>query len=162
MRSLRWLLLVAILALVAAVFVIYRTQRNAVRAGVRPTPPILPIGTSGNAQEWEWGQSENGKPAVHVKAKDSRVTTNNLMELQEVEIQIYMKDGKHYDRVRSPQAQFNTGEAKLYAPGEAEITLSVPVTGDPAKPLTVIKAAGINFDSRNGSAITDKACFVHV
>jgi lipopolysaccharide export system protein LptA len=156
MRSLRWLLLVAILALVAAVFGIYQTQRKAARASARAVPPSIPVGTVGSAIDYEWGQSEDGKPAVHVSAKHSSLLDNNLSELQEVEIRIYMKDGKHFDQVRSPQAQFNTSEAKLYAPGEAEITLNVPVTGEPAKQLTSIKAAGINFDSRSGKAITDK------
>lgn len=156
MRSLRWLLLVAIVALVAAVFGIYRTQRATARAHARAVPPFLPLGTTGSANEWEWGQSENGKPAVHVSAKNFRLTDNNLTELQEVEIRIYMKDGKNYDRVRSPQAQFTTAEARLYAPGEAEITLNVPVEGAPVKSLTSIKAAGINFDSRSGKAVTDK------
>jgi lipopolysaccharide export system protein LptA len=156
MRSLRWLLLVAILALVAAVFGIYRTQRQAARANARPLPPSLPVGMNGSAKEWEWGQSENGKPAVHVSARDFRLTATNLTELEGVEIRIYMKDGKHFDRVRSSQAQFATAEARLYAPGEAEITLNVPVEGEAARPLTSIKAAGINFDSRSGKAITEK------
>jgi hypothetical protein len=113
MRSLRWLLLVAIIALVAAVTGIYRNQRIAARLNARALPPTIPLGTLGSAQEYEWGQSENGKPAVHVSAQDSRLTDNNQMELRGVELKIYMKDGKHYDRVRSPQAQFSTTEAKL-------------------------------------------------
>ena len=51
MRSLRWLLLVAILALVAAVSGIYRNQRIAARAHARALPPALPVGTPGNAQK---------------------------------------------------------------------------------------------------------------
>ncbi len=156
MRSLRWLLLVAIIALVAAVTGIYRTQKLAARRNARALPPPIPLGTIGGAQDYEWGQSENGKPAVHVSAKDSRLSDNNQMELKEVELKIYMKDGKHFDRIRSPQAQFSIAEARLYAPGEAEVTLSVPVEGEPLKALTSIKAAGINFDSRSGKALTDK------
>src|SRR5947209_3189761 len=146
MRSLRWLLLVAILALVAAVSGIYRTQRNLARANARAVPASIPLGTLGSAIDYEWGQSENGKPAVHVSAKNSSIGENGMTQLQEVEIRIYNKDGKHYDRVRSPEAQFATSEARLYAPGEAEITLSVPVDGEPPAALTSIKAAGINFD----------------
>jgi lipopolysaccharide export system protein LptA len=156
MRSLRWLLLVAIIALVAAVFGIYRTQLNLARANARPLPASIPVGTLGSAIDYEWGQSENGKPAVNVHAKNSRVADNGMTELQEVEIRIYRKDGKHYDRIRSPEAQFATSEARLYAPGEAEITLNVPVEGEPLGALTSIKAAGINFDSRSGKAVTDK------
>ncbi|MDQ1473001.1 MAG: lipopolysaccharide export system protein LptA [Bryobacterales bacterium] len=156
MRSLRWLLLVAILALVGGVSGIYRTQRNLARASARPLPASIPIGMVGSAIDYEWGQSENGKPAVHVSAKNSRLLDNGLTELEGVEIRIYMKDGKHYDRIRSPQAQFATSEARLYAPGEAEITLNIPVEGEPLGALTSIKAAGINFDSRSGKAVTDK------
>ncbi len=45
---------------------------------------------------------------------------------------------------------------QLYAPDEAEITLDVPVQGEPKHALTSIKAAGINFDSDSGNAVTDK------
>jgi lipopolysaccharide export system protein LptA len=157
MRSLRWLLLVAIAVIAAAVFGIYRAQRRAERAHQRPVPASLPSGTIGNAIDYEWAQSNSGMPAVKVKAKDSRLLDGNRMELKTVELQIYQKDGKHYDRVRSPEADFSMEDNKLYAPGEAEITLNVPAAGDSAHPLTSIKAAGINFDSKSGQAVTDKA-----
>ena len=156
MRSLRWLLLVAMAVLAAAVFQIYRAQRRTQRANQRAVPPSLALGTIGHAIKFEWAQSANGQPAVKVFADDSRQLDNNKNELKNVELQIYQKDGKHYDRVKSPEADFSVGDNKLYAPGEAEITLDVPVAGDNAHSLTSIKAAGINFDSQSGQAVTDK------
>jgi lipopolysaccharide export system protein LptA len=158
MRSLRWLLLVAMIVIVVAVSGIYRAQRIRARANQRPLPPPVPLGTAANAEDWEWSQSTpDGKPFVKVRAKKfSQSSDNNRSQLRSVELQIYQKDGTHYDRVRAPEAEFIAGENKLYAPGEAEITLDVPVQGDPPHPLTSIKAAGINFDSKTGQAVTDK------
>ncbi len=156
MRSLRWLLLVAIAVIAAAVFGTYRSHVRTQRANQRAVPASLPNGTVGNAIDFEWARSNNGKPAVKVFAKDSKQLANNKNELRQVELQIYQKDGQKYDRVRSPEAEFSPLDKKLYAPGEAEITLDVPASGDPSHPLTSIKAAGINFDSESGQAVTDK------
>ncbi|MDP9171290.1 MAG: hypothetical protein M3N54_11785 [Acidobacteriota bacterium] len=157
MRILRWLLLFALAVVAIAVVQTYRAQRKAQRASQRPVPASLAAGVLGNAQYFEWGQSNNGHPAVKVYAKDSVQLANNKTELRDVELQIYTKDGSKYDRVKSPEADFSMGDNKLYAPGEAEITLDVPAKGKPPHPLTSIKAAGINFDSQSGQAVTDKA-----
>ncbi len=158
MRSLRWLLLVAIAVIAVAVFGTYRAQRARARANARAVPPSVPLGTSANALDWAWGKSTpDGKPAIELHAKTyTQSEDNNRIELKGVELQIYTKDGSHYERVRSPVAVMTVSDKKLYAPGEAEITLDVPVKGDPPHPLTSIKAASINFDSVTGHAITDK------
>jgi lipopolysaccharide export system protein LptA len=157
MRSLRWLLLVAFFAIAASVFGIYRARRIEQRANQRPAPPSVPLDTKADAWNWEWGQSANGQPSYKMAAKKYRLSSdNNKAYLQDLELWIFMKDGEHYDRVRSPVAEFAIDSHKLYAPGEAEITLDVPAEGDPPHPLTSIKAAGINFDSQTGQAVTDK------
>jgi len=163
MRSVRWLLLVAIAVIAVAVFGIYRTQRARAKASERAVPPAVPLGTSANALDWEWGESTpDGKPSIEVHAKRQTVSQDaNKIQLQEVELQIFQKDGKKYDRVRCPEAEMTVSDKKLYAPGEAEITLDVPVKGDPPHPLTSIKAAGINFDSVSGHAVTDKHVSFH-
>src|SRR4051794_20507081 len=90
-------------------------------------------------------------------AKKYRLSSdNNKAYLQDLQLWIFTKDGEHYDQVRSPVAEFTTDSHKLYTPGVAEITLGVPVKGDPPRPLTSIKAAGIDFDSQTGEAVTDK------
>ncbi len=157
MRSLRWLLLLAFLAAVAATFRIYRTQVTAQKTIQRPAPPYLAADTKAQAVDWEWGQSAEGRPAVKLFAKDFRQTsTSNRAELRDIELRIYQKDGAHYNRVRSGSANFTTDDNKLYAPGEAEITLDVPSEGDIPADLTSIKAAGMNFDSKTGRAVTDQ------
>ena len=157
MRSLRWLLLVVIAVIAAGVFQVYRLERIAGKKAQRPTPRAMPLGDKADALDWEWGQTSNGKPAVKVTAREMRQTADSKKsELKDIELRIYKPDGKTYDRVRSAFADFNLDDHKLYAPGDAEITLEVPVEGEPKHPLTSITAAGINFDSDSGKAVTDK------
>ena len=109
------------------------------------------------ATDWEWGQSGNGQPKVKLFAKSFRQSADgNTAQLQDIELRIFHQDGLFFDRVKSGSAQFNTSDNKLFSPGEAEITLDVPVTGEPAHQLTSIKTSGINFDSKSGQAVSDK------
>jgi lipopolysaccharide export system protein LptA len=157
MRSLRWLLLVALVVIGAAVFGTYRVQRSAQRNTRRAVPPPVAVGTGSTATDWEWGQSSNGQPAVKLFAKKFKQSADSAkVELDDIELRIYQKDGLHYDRVRSAAAEFTTGDNKLYSPGEAEITLDVPLEGTPPHQLTSITTAGINFDSKSGQAVTSR------
>jgi LPS export ABC transporter protein LptC len=157
MRSLRWLLLVAMVLIAAAVFGIYRAQRTTRRSQRRAVPPSIPVNTKTMAPDWEFGQSANGMPAVKMFAKNMQQSADaTRAELNQVELRIYTKDGLHYDRVKSAYAQLTTSDHKLYSPGDAEITLEVPVKGDPPHPLTSITTSSINFDSQSGQAVTDR------
>jgi lipopolysaccharide export system protein LptA len=157
MRSLRWLLLAAIVFVAAAVATIYRSQRTIQRASRRPVPSSVALDTKTMATDWEWGQSGNGQPQVKLFAKNFKQSADSAKEeLEQIELRIYQKDGLHYDRVKTAAAQFTTSDNKLYSPGPAEITLDVPVEGDPPHQLTSITAAGIDFDSKSGKAITSQ------
>src|SRR5947199_5746148 len=102
MRSLRWLLLVAIVLVAAAVLGTYRSQRRAQRAQRRAVPPSIGLDTKTAAVDWEWGQSGNGQPQVHITAKSMKQSADgNKAELEQIELRIYEKDGKHYSRVKS-------------------------------------------------------------
>ncbi len=158
MRSLRWLLLVAMVLIAAAVFGIYRAQRIYQQSQRRPVPPSIPLNTKTMAPDWEWAQSDaNGRPAVKVRAKNYKQSADSARaELDQIELQIYAKDHLHYDRVKSAYAQLTTANHKFYSPGDVEITLDVPVDGDAPHRLTSITTSAINFDSESGQAVTDR------
>lgn len=158
MRSLRWLLPAALVLVAAAILGTYRSQRRTQREQRRPVPPALALDTKTSASDWEWGQSGNGQPKVKLFAKNFRQSADgNTAELVDIELRIYRQDGLSYDRVKSGGAQFNTNDNKLFSPGEAEITLEVPVMGEPAHQLTAIRTSGINFDSKTGQASSEQA-----
>jgi lipopolysaccharide export system protein LptA len=157
MRSLRWLLLVAMVLIAAAVFGIYRAQRIDQRVHRRAVPPSIPLDTKTMAPDWEWGQSANGLPSIKLFANNMKQSADGThAELDRLELRIYAKDGLHYDRVKSAFAHFTTNDHKLYSPGDVQITLDVPVNGDPPHQLTSITTSAINFDSESGQAVTDR------
>ena len=157
MRTLRWLLLVMIVVISAGVFRVYRLQRIAGKAAQRPAPPFMALNDKDSELNWEWGQTDAGKPALTLKALERHLSADSkISQLKNIELRIYQKSGKSFDRVRSDYAEFTSDDNKLYAPGEAEITLDVPATGEPKHALTSIKAAGINYDTQTNKAVTDK------
>ncbi len=157
MRIFRWLLLVAMALVTVGVVRIYRAQRTAQRSHQRALPPPVALDTKTAASDWEWGQSGNGQPQVKLFARDFKQSADSAQaQLRDLELRIYQKDGLHYDRVKSAAAQFTTSDNKLYSPGEAEITLDVPVQGAAPHQLTSITTSGINFDSKSGLAVTDQ------
>ena len=85
-----------------------------------------------------------------------QVKDASRVDLKNVTMKIYSKDGKTYDLVKSAAATFNTAENSLYSEGEVEITLNLPVEGQPAKQPTVIKTSGVTFDSNTGRVDTDQ------
>jgi hypothetical protein len=89
---------------------------NATRRNARTLPPSVPLGTSGNAFDWGWGKSPpDGKQAIELHAKTTTQSEdNNRMDLRSVELQIYTKDGSHYERARSPIAVMTVLDKKLY------------------------------------------------
>jgi lipopolysaccharide export system protein LptA len=157
MRSLRWLLLVVIAVVAAGVFQVYRYQRIKGKARQREAPPMMAMEDKSSADAFEWTQSADGRPTVKISAAHYRLANDSkTAQLDDIELRIYQKNGKFYDRVHSGHADFSSDDSKLFAPGEAEITLDVPIEGAPKHVLTSIKAAGINFNSETGKAVTDK------
>jgi lipopolysaccharide export system protein LptA len=157
MRRLALLLPLVILAIAAALWGTYRLKKAKLKAAAPAMPPALTITLTSNADNWCWAQNKNGKPMVQICAKSARYLKEaSKMELDAVELKLYLKDGQHYDLVKSPKAVFSQSEGKMFSDGEVEITINVPVTGTPPHQLTSIKTTGITFDSKSGQAQNDK------
>jgi lipopolysaccharide export system protein LptA len=157
MRRLAFLLPLVIVAIAAVLWGTYRIRKAKQAGTAPPTPPALAITLTSDADNWQWGQNKDGKPVVQIKARSAHFLKDAAkFELEAVELKLYQKDGAHYDLVKSPRAVFSQSEGKMFSDGEVEITLDVPVKGDPPHPLTSIKSTGISFDSKTGKADTDK------
>ncbi|MCU1262787.1 MAG: OstA family protein, partial [Bryobacterales bacterium] len=157
MRGTRWLLLVAILVILGGTGIIYFIQQKANSAVRVAKPPALPPNTSGAAVDWEWSRTDNGRRVVEIKAHSlHQVQDTGRMELEGVRLFLYQRDGLHYDLVKAPKADFNQTEGKLYSNPEVEITLDVPIEGQPPRQLTSVKTSGITFESKTGKASTDR------
>ncbi|MDQ6663765.1 MAG: LPS export ABC transporter periplasmic protein LptC, partial [Acidobacteriota bacterium] len=112
---------------------------------------------NGSAEDYQWSETKNGKPTVAIRAKTLRQEKDSARaELEGVKLNIYAKDGQHYDLVKSAKATFNQLEGKLISNGEVDITLNVPIQGEPGHRLTSVHSAGMTFESKSGKASTDQ------
>jgi lipopolysaccharide export system protein LptA len=154
----RWLLLLAILAILAGIGVTYQAQKKVLRAEARAKPPMLPSQISGLRDDFHWTRTDAGQAKSEISARKVRqAKDSNEVHLDQVELKIYNKDGDHYDLVKSAEAELNESESHMYSEGAVDVTLSVPVEGQPTRQLVNIKSSGVNFNVKTGKAETDRA-----
>jgi len=159
MRGTRWLLLVAIAAILGGIWYKYRVQQRLLSNDLPPAPTILGSDTNAKSQHWHRRETDHatGRMIYDIDAEEMRqLASDSHVELKNVAIKLYSKDGDTYNLVKSAAATFNAKDRSLFSEGDTEITIGVPVTGEPAKQLTVIKTSGVSFDSTTGHAETDK------
>src|SRR6185437_10807446 len=102
MRSLRWLLLVVIAMVAVGTVYYYRLKLAESKKAARPVPPAMALDDKADAIDWEWGQSANGMPSVHLKAKHMHFSADGKMHhLSDIELRIYQPNGKRYGRVHT-------------------------------------------------------------
>lgn len=158
MRGTRWLLLAAILMILGGTATTYYISKKASLAGRVAKPAALPANSSATALQYEFSRADHGRQVVRVTADSSRqLQDSGAVELTNLQLNLYLPDGQHYDRIKSPKADFSQTDLKLVSNNEVEITLSVPIEGQPATQLTSIKTSGITFESKTGRASTDRA-----
>jgi lipopolysaccharide export system protein LptA len=158
MRGTRWLLLVAIAAIVAGLGITYRAQKSAIRAQAPAKPASLPDNLNSTAQDWTYTESNANQTMVEVTAKDAlEARDSSRVDLKGVTLKLHDKRGGTYDLVTSAAASYFKADHRFYSEGEVEITLKVPETGKPQHQLISIKSSGVNFDTNSGQAETDRA-----
>ena len=167
MRRTRRLILALIAVLVAGVSVIYTLQKQTQARQAPQRPANLPKSVSALAREWEWENTRDGKPHVRVRARNFvHNAQSNRVDLTGVELQLFQKDGKSFDRVRSEKADFDLNASQMFSEGEVEITMAVPADQPAANAtqsgrLMTIRTSGVHFDNKTGRAWTERpAAFV--
>src|ERR1035441_1563545 len=159
MRGMRWLLLVAIAAILGGVVYQYRAQKRLLARNVPVAPAPLSMDLSASSQHWHYRDKDlkTGRVKSDIDAESmQQVKDASRVDLKNVTMMIYGKDGKTYDLVKSAAAAFNTEAKSLYSEGDVEITLNLPVDGQAAKQPTVIKTLGLTCDSDTGRVDTDQ------
>jgi lipopolysaccharide export system protein LptA len=158
MRWTRPLLLAAILLIVGGVGATFYARWKAQNGGSVARPSSLPEGTTASSQAWKWTQSAHGKPVVTVFADDMSESGGNI-HLKGVELHLFHKEATVFDKVKSADAEFDTGKGVLFSSGAVDITMGVPADEEDEEPsgrLIHIKTSGVTFESKSGKASTDK------
>jgi len=158
MRRTRWLLLLVILSIVAGIGITYRSQRQALQKQAPAKPAMLPTEVSGVRDEFQHEHTEAGQRKWNIAARTVRQEKDSSqVQLEQVRLKIYNKTGDEYDLVTSAKAAFDQNASRMYSEGDVEITLRVPVEGQPDRPLVNIKSSGVTFDVKASKASTDRA-----
>ncbi len=159
MRRARWLLLVAIGAILSVVIVTYRAQKLALRTQAPAKPKALPLDLNSSADLWEYTEKKGDQTTVKIYARQARQTKDSSrIDLTDVELHLYHKTGDAYDLVKSAAATYFASDHKLYSEGDVDITLGEPAEGEPKPDLVSIHSSGVNFDTTGGRAETDRPC----
>jgi lipopolysaccharide export system protein LptA len=157
MKTLRILLLVAVMAMLAVVVSDYLgTQRNGA-AGAVTEPSEIPRNLDSKASRWTWSQSSANERKVEIHAATvEQIRDTTLLQLRGVELLIYRTDDNSYDRIVCNSARFD-GET-LYSDEEVTVILGL-VAGDSGRGKgqpTTIRSTGVTFQSKTGVASTDR------
>ena len=157
MRGTRWLLILAILAILGGVGATYRLQRRILASQAAPRPARMPLDLRSSAEDWVYSQTENGKPKAILRArKFGQAKDTGITELEGVRLRIAGKEGDTYDIVNCEKAQFTQSSRLLYSEGQVEITLNIPVEGPPKRKPVTIRTSGLNYDVDSSKASTER------
>ncbi len=157
MRGTRWLLLLAIVAVLAGIGVTYRIQKRNLQDRAPAKPAMLPTSVSGLRDHFQYTHTEGPRTTWEIKTrKVTQQQGGNQVHLDQVELKIYNKTGDEYNLVKCANAEFDQAGSRMYSEGEVEITLHIPVEGQPTRPLVKIKSSGVRFDVKTGKAETDR------
>src|SRR5579883_2200499 len=108
MRRTRWLFLAAILGIMLSVGATYFKYKEA-EAKNAPAPPKAIASTlDAQSQDWTYTKSSGTQQQFFVRAHTMRKRNDaSVIELEDVELHMFHKDGATYDLVRCAAANFD-------------------------------------------------------
>ena len=158
MRGPRWLLLLAIAAILGGIVFTYRAQKRSAAAHAPARPKDLPDDLHASAQLWHWVETDakTGHIRADITAEDFReVKDSSRVDLKGMKLRLPGKKNDTYDLVEGANAQFYKSEHRLYSEGQVVITLNLPMSGAPQRAPVVIHSAGVTFNTETYRAETD-------
>ena len=118
---------------------------------------MLPTEVSGVRDDFEHEHTEGGQKKWKITARTVRQEKDSSqVQLERVTLKIYSKTADEYDLVTSAKAEFDQNASRMFSEGDVEITLHVPMNGQPTRPLVNIKSSGVTFDVKASKAATDR------
>jgi lipopolysaccharide export system protein LptA len=148
---------VAILVIIAGIGVTYRIQMRVLQEKAPAKPPMLPAQIAGVRDELNLAHIEAGQKKWEITAHTVRQEKDSSQtHLEDVTLKIYNKTADKYDLVKSAKAEFDQNAKRLYSEGEVEITLGLPVEGQPERPPVTIRSSAVTFEMNTNRAYTDR------
>ncbi len=157
MRRTRWLFLFAILFIVVAVGATYLKRKGNLERDAPARPKPLARKLDGNFDRYCYSDQKGTTQHVNLCADKMRESAGSTtLDLEGVDLKLYNKEGTNYDLVKTAKAVCDTAAKTLFADGEVDITMSVPVDGPQHGRIVRIQSSGVRFDTQSGKANTDR------
>jgi lipopolysaccharide export system protein LptA len=159
MRGTRWLLLVAIVAIICGVSYTYRAEKRANKLNALTRPQALPDDANfvGEHSHWSEKAKDRACDKYYIDADSHRQTKDSSrVDMRGVTLKLFNKACTSYNLIKTAEASFFSNEKRFYSQGDVEITLSVPLEGKPEHELVSIKSAGVTLNTDTGRAETDQ------
>jgi lipopolysaccharide export system protein LptA len=151
MRGTRWLLLLAILAILAGIGVTYQTQQRVLATHAPPKPRALPVKMDSLREGFDHTRTEAGQKKYSIKSSTvSQEKDSSHVKLADVELKLFDKTQDYYDLVKSATTDYDQNASSMYSEGAVEMTLHVPVEGQPTRPLVQIHSSAVTFQTKSG------------
>jgi lipopolysaccharide export system protein LptA len=160
MRGARWLLLVAIAAILGGIGFTYRAQKTRRRAQDPPRPAPLPLNLNSTSVEWSYDETDtkSDRPCskIQIRAQDFKeLKDTGRVDLKGVTLKAPSQDCTTYNLVKSSEASFFKNEHRLFSEGEVDVTLKVPTEGDPRHTLVSIHSSRVTLDTTSNHVETE-------
>src|SRR5208283_908740 len=158
MRGPRWLLLLAIAAILGGIGFTYRAMKRSAAAHALAMPTELPADLHSAAQLWHWVETDakTGHVRADITAVDFReIKDSSRVDLKGMKLRLPGKKGDTYDLVDAANAQFYKSDHRLYSEGEVQITLNLPMAGSPQRAPVIVHSAAVTFNTETFRAETD-------
>src|SRR4051812_794876 len=98
MRGTRWLLLVAIVAILTGLGITYRAQKQALRAQSPPRPDALPSALNPKPKNLKYARTNSDHPPFKIVATDMiEAKAPSRLDFKGVTLKLYNKTGEAYD-----------------------------------------------------------------
>jgi lipopolysaccharide export system protein LptA len=157
MRLGRWLILAAILSIIAFVGDTYWRHRATFFKGALDAPTALAAGMDEVDKDWCHKEADGARQAFEICASDARALTNpSRMELDHLKLKLYHKNETEYDLIESEKGEFDMTTKSLYSDAPVDITMGVTADGPQHGRLLKIHTSGVHFDRETGHASTDQ------
>jgi lipopolysaccharide export system protein LptA len=160
MRRTRRLILLLIGLILGGVGFTYYVQKTKQARSAPSKPASLPPSISARASDWTHSENRGVLPIYHVSARTFRQDAKGGIQLGDVTLRLFNKDGKKFDEVKSAKADFDVGTGLLFSEGDVQITMGVGAepTSESVQTgkLVVIRTSGVHFETKTGKAWTEK------
>ena len=106
MRGTRWLLLVAMIAIVCGVGLTFRAQKKIRRDQAIAKPAPLPDNLDSTSQNWSFTETNHNQTTIELVAGDMKRTKDtSRVDLKDLVLKSHSKNGKTYNLIKSAAAK---------------------------------------------------------